>query len=442
MLRSHLTARYGRDAIPADMTIQDWGITYDELEPHFDRFEKLCGTSGKAGNLRGSKIEGGNIFEGPRSSEYPNKPLIMSQAGLIFSKAAKSLGYHPFPTPASNSSAAYTNPEGLTIGQCQYCGHCEYFGCETNAKASPLICLLPALTPDRKFELRIPCLCSRLIYDKQAKKVRGVVYIDRRTGEEIEQPADLVVLCAYPFNNTLLLLTAGIGEPYDPATGNGVVGKNYCQQTNSGVQLFVDDEINPFIGTGATPAAIDDFQGDNFDHVGLGLLRRRLIAPLVSGGRPIQVRAGAAGHAALGLGMEGSDGALVQPRLPAQLPRDQLCASHELSRSRSHLQGRDRTPAGAHDLQLPRQRLQDVGVPHAESGGDRAVPPTPRSSATPQPRRGNYRRQQRPAPRTIPAAPSWAPIRRPARINRYLQSLGREQPVRDGRGGVPAECRP
>ena len=38
------------------------------------------------------------------------------------------------------------------------------------------------------------------------------------TGEEIEQPADLVVLCAYPFNNTLLLLTAGIGEPYDPVT--------------------------------------------------------------------------------------------------------------------------------------------------------------------------------------------------------------------------------
>ena len=53
MLRTHLTERYGRNAIPADLTIQDWGVTYDELEPHFDRFEKLCGTSGKAGNLRG-----------------------------------------------------------------------------------------------------------------------------------------------------------------------------------------------------------------------------------------------------------------------------------------------------------------------------------------------------------------------------------------------------
>ena len=291
VLRSHLTARYGRNAIPEDMTIQDWGVSYDDLEPHYDRFEKLCGTSGKAGNLRGQKIEGGNVFEGPRGNDYPNKPLVMSQAGLIFTKAAQSLGYHPFPTPASNSSAPYTNPEGMTIGQCQYCGHCEFFGCEANAKASPLVCILPALLQDKKFELRSQAYVSRLVYDRAAKKVRGVVYIDRRTGEEIEQPADLVVLCAYPFNNTLLLLTAGIGEPYDPVTAKGVVGKNYCQQTNSSVTLFVDDEINPFIGTGSSPAAIDDFQGDNFDHGGLGFLGGGFISPVVSGGRPIQVRA-------------------------------------------------------------------------------------------------------------------------------------------------------
>jgi gluconate 2-dehydrogenase alpha chain len=68
-IRSHLTQRYGRNAIPPEMTIQDWGVTYAELEPYFDHFEKLCGTSGKAGNLNGQKIEGGNIFEGPRSAE-------------------------------------------------------------------------------------------------------------------------------------------------------------------------------------------------------------------------------------------------------------------------------------------------------------------------------------------------------------------------------------
>jgi gluconate 2-dehydrogenase alpha chain len=61
---------------------------------------------------------------------------------------------------------------------------------------------------------------------------------------------DLVVLSAYPFNNVALLLSAGIGQPYDPVTGKGVVGKNFCLQVMSGVQIFVEDEINPFIGTG------------------------------------------------------------------------------------------------------------------------------------------------------------------------------------------------
>ena len=63
------------------MTIEDLPVSYDELEPYYDKFEKLCGVSGKAGNLRGKKIDGGNVFEGPRQNEYPNPPLAQSMAG-------------------------------------------------------------------------------------------------------------------------------------------------------------------------------------------------------------------------------------------------------------------------------------------------------------------------------------------------------------------------
>src|SRR5690348_17745380 len=41
------------------------GVSYADLEPWYERFEKLCGTSGKAGNLRGQIQDGGNPFEGP-----------------------------------------------------------------------------------------------------------------------------------------------------------------------------------------------------------------------------------------------------------------------------------------------------------------------------------------------------------------------------------------
>ena len=52
-LRTTFEERYGKAFIPEGMTIQDFGVSYDELEPHFDRFEKICGTSGRAGNLNG-----------------------------------------------------------------------------------------------------------------------------------------------------------------------------------------------------------------------------------------------------------------------------------------------------------------------------------------------------------------------------------------------------
>ena len=63
------------------MTIQDLPVSYDELEPYYDKFEKLCGVSGKAGNLRGKIIDGGNVFEGPRQNEYPNPPLSQEHGG-------------------------------------------------------------------------------------------------------------------------------------------------------------------------------------------------------------------------------------------------------------------------------------------------------------------------------------------------------------------------
>ena len=130
------------------MTIADYPVSYDELEPYYDKFEKLCGISGKAGNLRGQKIDGGNVFEGPRQNEYPNKPLMQPMAGALMDGACRSLGFHPFPAPAANASDVYTNPEGLTLGACEYCGHCERFGCEANAKASPNVCVLPVLMAD------------------------------------------------------------------------------------------------------------------------------------------------------------------------------------------------------------------------------------------------------------------------------------------------------
>ncbi|MBW8784537.1 MAG: GMC family oxidoreductase [Novosphingobium sp.] len=286
--RSHNAERYGAAAIPPAMTIQDYPLTYDELEPHYDRFEYLCGIAGKAGNLNGTIQPGGNPFEGPRSREYPTPPMPQGYAPTLFAQGAERLGYKPFPQPSGNMSQAYTNPLGVQLGPCTFCGFCEKFGCGNYSKASPQTTILPVLLRKPNFELRTESEVLTINVDRSAKRATGVTYVDAE-GREFEQPAELVVLCAYALHNVRLLLLSGIGAPYDPVSGTGVVGKNYAYQVFSTVDVFFDDKIlNPFIGAGAHGMVVDEFNGDNFDHSGLGFIGGGYISVLQTGARPIQ----------------------------------------------------------------------------------------------------------------------------------------------------------
>src|ERR1700729_3643943 len=85
--------RYGDKFLDPDIRVQDWGVTYAALEPHYDRFEYLLGTSGKAGNLKGQIQAGGDPFESPRARDYPTPPMKEHYQGAMFKKAATQLGY-------------------------------------------------------------------------------------------------------------------------------------------------------------------------------------------------------------------------------------------------------------------------------------------------------------------------------------------------------------
>jgi gluconate 2-dehydrogenase alpha chain len=273
------------------MQLQDWGVSYDELEHYYDKFEYLCGVSGKAGNLRGQKIEGGNVFEGPRQREYPNPPMIQTHAGALFDKAAKSLGYHPFPGPSANMSQPYVNPDGVAFGTCHYCGYCERFGCEVNAKASAHFTVIPLAAQKNNVEMRTNARVMKVNLDTAKTRAESVTYIDA-AGREFEQPGDLVVLCAYALGNVHLMLLSGIGKPYNPATGDGVIGRNYAYQIGSGATVFFDEKtwMNPFMGAGALAVNIDDFNTGSFDHAKEGFIGGGGISTPSAGGRPIGFR--------------------------------------------------------------------------------------------------------------------------------------------------------
>lgn len=290
-MRSQTVARYGEKALPEGSFVQDWGVTYGELEPYYDKFEYVCGISGKAGNLKGRIQEGGNPFEGIRQRDYPTPPLPETHGAHLFKEAAGELGFHPFPRPAATLSERYTNPDGRRLGRCIFCGYCERFGCEVNAKSSPHITVIPVALESGRFDLRTRANVVRVNLDSSGEKATGVTYVDLGTGEELEQPAGLVCLTSYTFNNVRMMLLSGIGAPYDPTSAKGVVGRSYSYQGAASARLFFDDKtFNTFMGTGAVGVAIDDFNGDNFDHSGLDFIHGGSISSGNTGARPIEYR--------------------------------------------------------------------------------------------------------------------------------------------------------
>ncbi len=69
--RSEVIRRYGANAIPAGSTLEDWPLTYDELEPYYDIVEHEIGVSGKAGNLQGASIRRGISSKRRDSANIP-----------------------------------------------------------------------------------------------------------------------------------------------------------------------------------------------------------------------------------------------------------------------------------------------------------------------------------------------------------------------------------
>jgi gluconate 2-dehydrogenase alpha chain len=155
----------------------------------------------------------------------------------------------------------------VRFGACQYCGFCQRFGCEANAKGSPHMTVIPIAMRNPNFELRTHAWVTKVLKDPGGKRVTGVSYTNVLNGEEFEQPASMVLLTAYAINNVHLMLLSGLGEPYDPVSQKGVIGKNYCYQTGAVATLFFEGRnFNPFMSAGGSSASADDFNTNwNFD---------------------------------------------------------------------------------------------------------------------------------------------------------------------------------
>lgn len=286
-LKTYAEQAYKPGQLQDDMQLQDFPVTWDEMEPHFDYFEKVCGASGQAGNLGGKIQEGGDPFEGPRANPYPQQPLQDTLNTSMFAEVAKKMGYHPFPNPSAAASGPWTNPYGAQIAPCNYCGFCSDYFCLNYSKASPQTTILDPLKRMPNFDYRVNARVIRVDLHDDKKTAKGVTYIDEK-GQEVFQPARMVILATFQYNNVRLMLLSGIGTPYDPVSGTGVVGRNYAFLSNGNATLFFKDKnFNPFVAAGPTGQMFNDFSPGNFDAAPHGFIGGAKIQSAQSSGAPI-----------------------------------------------------------------------------------------------------------------------------------------------------------
>ena len=98
--RSHHIERYGEAKLPKGALVQDWPLTYDEMEPYYDAFEYDIGASGQVGNLNGRAHRWREQVRRPAVKAVPITPVARSGASQMFEKATTELGNDPFPQPA------------------------------------------------------------------------------------------------------------------------------------------------------------------------------------------------------------------------------------------------------------------------------------------------------------------------------------------------------
>jgi gluconate 2-dehydrogenase alpha chain len=269
------TRRYGASRIPAGSTVEDWPIDYEELEPFYDyeelepfydRVEYELGVSGNAGNIKGTKIAAGNVFEGPRQREYPMPALRTTGFMDRMSAAGRSLGLHPFVAPAAITSRAYDGRPA-----CVYHGFCIGAGCHVNAKSSPAVSTIPKAQKTGRFQVVTEAHVTRIEVDSGGR-ASGVTYL--KGNEEFVQPADVVLVASHTYENVrLLLLSRSRAFPNGLGNNHGQVGQHYFSHAQfGGMSALFPFDLRNWYGTPGQGICIDDWADDNFDHAGLDFI--------------------------------------------------------------------------------------------------------------------------------------------------------------------------
>ncbi len=212
--------RYGASRLPKGTTVEDWPFGIEEIEPYYEKVEYEVGVSGQAGNVDGKIDPRGNPFEAPRKRAYPMPPLRGNEFLEKMAGAARSLKWHPFPGPAAINSRSYQNRSG-----CMYHGFCNRGGRNGEARKPTAVTTIPRAQATGHLKVVTRAHVTTIEVD-EGGRVSGVNYVT--DGNEFFQPAKVVLLASFTYENTrLLLLSKSKAFPNGLSNNHGQVGKHY-----------------------------------------------------------------------------------------------------------------------------------------------------------------------------------------------------------------------
>jgi choline dehydrogenase-like flavoprotein len=246
--RQDFTGRSLHGPIPG-ANIEDWPLTYDELEPFYDEVEARLGVQGDIHQMPKRTLE-----QAPRRHQFELPVGAPMYGGKLLAEGAKAAGYHCYPYPMAIHSVPFGG-----LPACNNCGFCNAFGCPINARGGAAISFLHEAL-ERGAELRTRCMVHRVDVSSDGRQASGVSYYDEQ-GHEHTVRADIVVLAPSAIETArLLLLSANSKHPNGLGNRSGQVGRNLMfHHFTTGVGLF-SDSVHAWRGP-ATSFTCDDFVG-------------------------------------------------------------------------------------------------------------------------------------------------------------------------------------
>ncbi|HUR33146.1 MAG TPA: GMC family oxidoreductase, partial [Vicinamibacterales bacterium] len=223
--------------------LQDWPITYEELEPYYVQAEWEMGISGM-------RID--SPFLAPMSKDYPVPPVPLKASGALMKMGASKLGLTVVRGPLAVISRDY---QGRSA--CVNCGMCSGFGCHVKARSSSAVTVLPLAEKTGRCEIRVRSYVHEITVDSTGK-CTGVAYFDAQK-RVVRQRAKAVILAANGTESArLLLLSKSQRFPNGLANNNDVVGRYLMLGNTVSASGLFEHELNDYKGV-VTGAAIVDF---------------------------------------------------------------------------------------------------------------------------------------------------------------------------------------